>query len=60
MFGSESYGLVNLLLSKTLAKNGSLVFLLGFLVHLPRQIMQSDHLVVFVHDFATQHINFAL
>jgi len=60
MFSSEGNGLVNLLLGKALAEDGSLVFLFSLLVHPPRLILQSCHLAVLVHDFATQHIYLSL
>ena len=60
VLGSESDCLVDLLFSETLAEKGSTVFLLGLAVHLLRQVLQSLHLVVFVHDLAALHIDLSL
>ena len=60
VLGSESNGLVDLLLSQTLAKEGRTVLLFCLFVHLFGEVGQSGHLAVLVHDLAAQHVNLAL
>ena len=60
VLGPECNGLVDLLLSQTLAKEGRTVLLFCLFVHLFGEVGQSGHLAVLVHDLAAQHVNLAL
>ena len=60
VLGPERDRLVDLLLGEALAEEGRAVLLLRLPVHLLRQVHQSAHLAVLVHDLAAQHINLSL
>ena len=60
VLGSQSDGLIDLLLSKLHRVHCLAILMLSFLVHFFGQLDQSLCLIVLVHDLSSQHINFSL
>lgn len=60
VLGTESDGLIDLLLSKTLREECGAILLLSLLVHVVGKLLQTARLVVLVLDLATKHVDLTL